>query len=138
MRAAQSSGERSIMETYVAEIDGQAIIAFRAEDDDEAYDIVNEENGGIQLGLNGFSGLLRADGKVLWDGESAIIARRATEDEHKQWLKGLDAGIGKATEGAPIDLSVDDPDDCNVYLIPVIPVDDDEYDDGDEEEEENT
>jgi hypothetical protein len=64
------------MKTYVAEIGGQAIIAFRAEDDDEAFDIVNEENGGLQLGLNGYVGLLRADGKVLWDGESEITARR--------------------------------------------------------------
>jgi hypothetical protein len=35
------------MKTYVAEINGEAIIAFRAKGDGEAYDIVNE----LQLGL---------------------------------------------------------------------------------------
>ena len=43
------------MRTYIAEINGEALIAFRAKGDHEAYDIVNEKNGDLQLGLNGFS-----------------------------------------------------------------------------------
>jgi hypothetical protein len=50
------------MRTYVAEIDGEALIAFRAEGDNDAYYIVNETNGNLQLGLNGFSGVVRVDG----------------------------------------------------------------------------
>jgi hypothetical protein len=43
------------MRTYVAEINGEALIVFRAEGDNEAHDIVNEKNANLQLGLNGFS-----------------------------------------------------------------------------------
>jgi hypothetical protein len=70
------------IKTYVAEINGEAIIAFRAEDDDHANAIVNDEDGGLRSGHNGLSGLLRADGSVLWDGETEIKARRATDAEH--------------------------------------------------------
>jgi hypothetical protein len=115
------------MKTFVAEINGEAVIAFRAEDHEEAVAIVNEENGGLQLGLNGYSGLLRADGKPLWDGESEITARRATEDEHKRWLRARDAALGDAAEGGAIDPTMgDDPDDFAVYLIQATSVDDDE------------
>ncbi len=111
-------------QTYVAEINGEAVLAFRAEDDDDAYCQVNEENGDVQLGLNGFVGVLRADGGVLWDGETEIIARPATEAEHQQWLRVRDAEIGSAYEGKQIDPSMgDDLDDFNVYLIPIKPVD---------------
>jgi hypothetical protein len=128
------------METYVAEINGEAVMAFRAEDDDHAYDIVNEKDGGLQLGLNGHSGLLRADGNVLWDEKTEIKARRATEAEHQEWLEARDAETG---EGKQIDPSMDDdPDDFNVYLIPVMSEDEDEGeeeaedDDDDEDDEE--
>jgi hypothetical protein len=39
------------MNTYVAEVNGEAIVAFRAEDDDAAFGIVSDENAGSQLGL---------------------------------------------------------------------------------------
>jgi hypothetical protein len=120
------------METYVAEINGEAVMAFRAEDDDHAYDIVNEKDGGLQLGLNGHSGLLRADGNVLWDEKTEIKARRATEAEHQEWLEARDAETG---EGKQIDPSMDDdPDDFNVYLISVMSVDEEEDEDEDEDE----
>src|SRR5215813_14392155 len=100
------------MKTYVAEINGEAIMAFRAEDDDHTHEIVKEKDGGLQLGLNGFSGLLRADGRPLWDGQSEIRARLATDEEHQRWLKARDAETG---EGKQIDPSMDDdPDDFNV------------------------
>jgi hypothetical protein len=124
------------METYVAEINGEAVMAFRAEDDDHAYDIVNEKDGGLQLGLNGHSGLLRADGNVLWDEKTEIKARRATEAEHQEWLEARDAETG---EGKQIDPSMDDdPDDFNVYLIPVMSEDEgeEEAEDDDEEDDE--
>ena len=115
------------MKTYVAEINGEAIMAFRAEDDDAALGIVNEENGGLRLGLYD---VLRADGKPLWDGESIISSRLATAAEHDQWLEVRDAEIGIA-EGKQINPEIgDDPDDYNVYLIPVIGLDDEDDDDG--------
>ena len=104
------------MRTYVAEINGEALIAFRAKGDNEAYDIVNEKNGNLQLGLNGFSGVVRPDGSALWDGETEIKVRLATDNEHKIWREALDAETG---EGKQIDPSMgSDPDALNVYLIP--------------------
>jgi hypothetical protein len=41
--------ESNTMRTYVAEINGEALIAFRAKGDDEAHDIINEKNGDLQL-----------------------------------------------------------------------------------------
>jgi hypothetical protein len=118
------------MKTYVAEINGEAILAFRAEDDSDAYAIVNEENGGLQLGLNGYSGLRHADGRVLWDDEAEIKARLATDDEHDRWLKARDAETGSACDGKQFDPDFpDDPDDFMAYLISVKPVDEDEEED---------
>jgi hypothetical protein len=118
------------MKTYVAEINGEAIMAFRAEDDVGALAFVNEENGDFQLGLYD---VVRADGKPLWDGESAISPRLATAAEHDQWLNVRNAETGAAADGKQIDPEMGgDLDDFSVYLIPVIDSDDDEDDDGGE------
>ena len=118
------------MKIYVAEINGEAIMAFRAEDDVGALTIVNEENGGFQLGL---SEVVRADGRPLWDGESTISPRLATAAEHDEWRKVRNAETGADADAKQIDReTVDDPDDLNVYLIPVFdPDDDDDGGDGD-------
>jgi hypothetical protein len=71
-------GQESYMKTYVAEINGEAVMAFRAEDGDPALGIVNEEGGGLRLGLHD---VFRADGKPLWDRESRLrsISARCQE-----------------------------------------------------------
>jgi hypothetical protein len=74
------------MKTYVAEVDGQAILVFRAADDEAAQNILCEEDGGFQLVARGYSGLLRADGRPLWDGKSPVRHRAASPEEHAQWL----------------------------------------------------
>jgi hypothetical protein len=103
------------MRTYVAEINGEALIAFRAKGDNEAYDIINEKNGDLQRGLNGFNGVVRPHGGPLWDGETEIKVRPATDDEHETWRDALDAETG---EGKQIDPSMGgDRDALNVYLI---------------------
>jgi len=109
------------MRTYIAEINGEAVIAFRAEADDEAYGIVNETNGGLQLGLNGLNGVVRVDGTPC-----GIEKRKsrwpATDGEHKIWLDARDAEFG---EGKQFDPSMgSDPDALNVNLIPTSAVDD--------------
>jgi hypothetical protein len=127
------------MKTYVAEINGEAILAFRAEDDHDAHQIVNEEDGGVQVGLNGFSGLLRENGDVLWDEQTVIKTRLATKDEHERWLKARDAETGSAYEGKQIDPDFhDDPNELMVYLIPTRAVDDDDNDNEEDEEDENS
>jgi hypothetical protein len=115
------------MRTYVAEVNDEALIAFRAETDDDAYYAVNEEDGGVQLGLNGMTGVERVNGTPLWDGETEIFARRATQAEHEQWQKVLNSATGSAYEGKQIDPDFgDDPDDLVAYLIPLKPVDDED------------
>ena len=60
------------MNTYVAIINGKAVLAFRAEDDDEARAIIEDEGGSMRSDLRALAGM---DGKSLWDGKSAIEVR---------------------------------------------------------------
>jgi hypothetical protein len=107
------------MKTYVAEINGEAILAFRAENDDAAQRIICDENGGFRMVVRGYSGLMRADGRVLWDGISFIGYRLASLREHELWL----------TLRASRTESADNPDDWVVYLVPVVSIDDIKGDD---------
>jgi hypothetical protein len=117
------------MKTYVAEINSEAVMAFRAADDDDANDMVSDEDGELQESLNEDSGVVRADGSPLWDGKSEIIARPATEAEDENWRKARDAEIGNAGEGEPVESEIEDEfDDFSVYLIPVKSADDEEGD----------
>src|SRR3974377_436070 len=117
------------MKTYVAEINGEAVMAFRAMDDDDAHDMASDEDGDLQQSLNEFSGVVREDGRPLWDGKSEIRVRPATEAEDEDWRTARDAEIENADEGELIDSEIeDDSDDFNVYLIPVKSADDEEED----------
>ncbi len=126
------------MKTYVAEINGEAVIAFRAMDDDDAHDMVSDEDGDVQQSLDESSGVLREDGSPLWDGKSEIKVRPATEAEDQEWREARDADehdpedepkeepIESETED---DSEVEDDSDGDVvYLIPVKEVDDEEED----------
>jgi hypothetical protein len=117
------------MKTYVAEINGEAVMAFRAIDDDDARDMASDEDGDLQQSLHESSGVVREDGSPLWDGKSEIRVRPATEAEDEDWRTARDAEIEDADEGELIDSEMeDDFDDFNVYLIPVKSVDDEEGD----------
>jgi hypothetical protein len=102
------------MKTYVAEVDGEAILVFRATNDQAAERLICEEDGGFQLVARGYSGLPRADGRPLWDGTSPVRHRAASPHEHAQWLIVRDS----RTE------STDDPNDWVVHLVPVVSIDD--------------
>ncbi len=117
------------MKTYVAEINGEAVMAFRAVDDDDARDMAGDEDGDLQQSLNESSGVVREDGSPLWDGKSEVRVRRATEAEDEEWRTARDAEIEDADEGELIDSEIEgDFDDFNVYLIPVKSADDEEGD----------
>ena len=99
------------MNTYVAIIGGKAVLAFRAEDDDEARAMINDQGGSMRSDLKV---LLGADGKPLWDGKSVIEVREATAAQHAEWKQSRDQAI---IDGE-IDLDAgNNPDEWNVYLM---------------------
>jgi hypothetical protein len=104
------------MKTYVAEINGEAVVAFRASDEEDARAKINDEGGDLQQCLNDSSGFVRADGSALWDGRSEIGVRPAMEAEDESWRKACDNEIGDAEQGKPIE---DDLEDFSAYLISV-------------------
>jgi len=98
------------MKTYVACIGEEAVLAFRAENDDEAHEMVDDEEGSIRSDLKALTG---ADEKPLWDGKSAIHMEQATAAQQAEWEQSRDQAIGDEE----IDLDAGgDPDDWNVYL----------------------
>ena len=98
------------MKTYVACIGGKTVLAFRAEDDDKARAMIDDQEGGIRSDLKALVG---EDGKPLWDGKSAIEAQEATAAQHAEWEQSRDQEISDEE----IDLDAgDDPDEWSVYL----------------------
>jgi hypothetical protein len=78
--------------TFLRETDGRlkAVLAFRAEDDDEARAITDDEEGSMRSDLKVLVGM---DGKPLWDGESAIEVREAIVAQHAEWKQSRDQAI---------------------------------------------
>jgi hypothetical protein len=98
------------MKTYVACIGEVAILAFRAENDDEAHEMIDDKEGSIRSDLRALVG---TDEKPLWDGMSAIQMREATTAQHAEWEQSRDQAISDEE----IDLDAgDDPDEWSVYL----------------------
>jgi len=103
------------MHTYVAITNGKAVLAFRAEDNDEARAIIEDEGGSMRSDLRA---LAEMDGKSLWDGKAAIEVREATAAQHAEWKQCRDQAIGDGE----IDLDArNNPDEWNVYLISAPP-----------------
>jgi hypothetical protein len=100
------------MNTYVAIIGGKAVLAFRAVDDDQAHEMIDDDDqeGSMRSDLKVLVG---TDGKPLWDGKSAIQVQEATAARHAEWEQSRDQAI---SEGE-IDLDArNDPNEWNVYL----------------------
>jgi len=98
------------MKTYVARIGEEAVLAFRAENDDEAHEMIDDKDGSVRSDLKVLVG---ADGKPLWDGKSVIQVREATAVQHAEWEQSRDQAISDEE----IDLDAgDDPDEWSVYL----------------------
>ena len=98
------------MKTYVACIGGEAVLAFRAEDDDEARAMIDDQEGRIRSDLKVLVG---TDEKPLWDGKSAIRVREATAAQHAEWEQSRNQAISDEE----IDLDAGDvPDEWSVYL----------------------
>jgi hypothetical protein len=93
------------MQTYVAEIDGRGIFAFRADDVACAQAWLD-----IHAVMRHALETVHSDGRPIWNGRAPIIARHATSSEATTWRKLRDelAAIGQLEE----------PDIITVWLIP--------------------
>ena len=93
------------MKTYVAEIDGRAIFAFRAVSDAAAQAWLD-----IHAVMRHTLERVMSGGRRIWDGQAHIIAREASAAEATIWSKLSD----EAVAGAAIEY----PDNITVWLIP--------------------
>jgi hypothetical protein len=98
------------MKTYVACIGEEAVLAFRAENDDDAHAMIDDEEGSIRSDLKV---LVDIDEKPLGDGKSTLQVREATAAQHAEWEESRDQAISDEE----IDLDAgDDPDEWSGYL----------------------
>jgi hypothetical protein len=93
------------MQTYVAEIDGRAIFAFRAVDDSNAQAWLD-----IHAVMRHTLETVHSDGRRIWNGRAQIRARKASSRESRIWnrLSGEVAGTDPFEEA----------DTITVWLIP--------------------
>jgi len=93
------------MQTYVAEIDGRAIFAFRADDVVCAQAWLD-----IHAVMRHALETVQSGGRCIWNGEAQITARQATAAEATIWSKLSD----EVAEGDEIE----EQDAITVWLIP--------------------
>ena len=93
------------MQTYVAEIDGRAIFAFRSADVICAQAWLD-----IHAVMRHTLETVHSDGRRIWNGQAQIVARRATSAEATIWSKFSD----EVVEGDEIA----EQDTITVWLIP--------------------
>jgi len=93
------------MQTYVAEIDGRAIFAFRADDDACAQAWLD-----IHAVMRHRLETLVSGGRRIWNGRAHIIARKANSVEATMWSRLRD----EVTEADQLE----EPDNITVWLIP--------------------
>lgn len=93
------------MQTFVAEIDGRAIFAFRSSDGSCAQ---------AWLDIHGLMrrtlARLQSDGMAVWNGQSEIVARKATSGESTAWRESRDRVTNDET--------IEEPDTILIWLIP--------------------
>ena len=93
------------MQTYVAEIDGRAIFAFRAVDDTSAQAWLD-----IHAVMRHTLETVHSGGRRIWNGRAHILARKASSRESTIWnrFSGEVAGADPFEEA----------DTITVWLIP--------------------
>jgi hypothetical protein len=101
---------------FVAEINGQSIIAFPQPNPDDALAWADDEDFRSDLMF-----LEGGDGRPLWDGRSEIYVREADPEEADRWKASF--------TDAWHDGDAEDAENWFLYLVPVTePPHDDEYD----------
>jgi hypothetical protein len=93
------------MKTYVAEIDGRAIFAFRAFSDVSAQAWLD-----VHTVMRHRLEQIESDGRRIWDGHTDIVARQASADEDTIWSRLKDEAVAEDANAFP--------DSITVWLIP--------------------
>jgi hypothetical protein len=93
------------VQTYVAEIEGRAIFAFRAVDDTNAQAWL-DVNAVMRHALE----TLQSNGRRIWNGQAQIRARKARPHEATIW-SNLSGEVAVADPG-------EETDSITVWLIP--------------------
>ncbi|HUU65821.1 MAG TPA: hypothetical protein VMW57_00855 [Methyloceanibacter sp.] len=93
------------MKTYVAEMDGRAIFAFRAFSDTSAQAWLD-----VHAVMRRRLEQIESGGRRIWNGHTEIIAREASADEETIWIRLRD-------EAVEVDANAY-PDSITVWLIP--------------------
>ncbi len=97
--------QNRVMQTYVAEISGRPIFAFRSIDVSCAQawlDIYGVMRRSLER--------LQSGGQAIWDGQAAIVARKATSDELILW--------NRSSDRVAHDEQIEELDSIMVWLIP--------------------
>src|SRR5271168_674321 len=113
------------MPTYVAEIDGRAILAFGALDDDDARDVLHKWRHDRRHQSSRHEEPLcyylvdyvHPDGSPLWDEISPIPVRRASELEHGRWVKELLVSDDRAVPLVPVIAATTSTSDGHTHAI---------------------
>jgi hypothetical protein len=93
------------MQTYVAEIDGRAIFAFRAADVVRAQAWLD-----IHAVMRHTLETVRSGGQRIWNGHAQIVARKASLAEAIIWSRLRDEVV--------VTDQLEEPDNITVWLIP--------------------
>lgn len=93
------------MKTYVAQIDGRAIFAFRALSDVAAQAWLD-----VHSVMRHRLEQIESGGQRIWNGHTDIVARQASADEDTIWTRLRD-------EAVEVDANAY-PDSITVWLIP--------------------
>jgi|SRR5690349_18939574 hypothetical protein len=92
------------METFVVEMVGRAVVAFRAQSDTDAQEWLEAHRESLLADL----AKLREEGRPIWDGKGSVAIRRATDEECSIWRENSEGLNGDEEHDA---------DDFVVFLV---------------------
>ena len=102
---------------FTLEINGRAVAVIEA-DEEQARDLVEDED--FQDDLQS----MESEGEPLWDGTTPLIVRRSTQDE----IEASQAALGEDDE----DEDDDEAADGELFVVFIVPVDEDLGDEDDD------
>ena len=111
------------MKVFTLEIGGRAIAAIRADDREQAQELVEDDS--FQDDMQE----LETEDGALWDGTMPLNLREANADEQAAFDSSWEQGVAEG------EIDEEDENLHVVFLVPVYESDDEDEDDEDEEDE---